>query len=99
MILMLITPKDKNIINSDRYYIIDETLNKFIDGLTAWKVGDSLNKDMGLGNYVKLFKLKKILLVLETTTKTILNNRNQKYYRIYNGNEIFWGEAEDFEEV
>jgi hypothetical protein len=96
---MLITPKDKNIINTGRYYIIDNTLDKFVEGLTAWKTGDSKQKDLGLGDFVKLFKVKKILLVLETTTKIILNNRNQKYYRIYNGDEIFWGEQEDFEEV
>lgn len=107
---MLVTPKDKNVINSERYYIKDNNLDKFIEVLTKWKTGKLKNEfvhgnssemsdEYDLGTYIKLFKMNKNLLVIDSATKVVLPNREQKYYRIYNGDEIFWGEQEDFEEV
>lgn len=91
---MLVKPKDKNAIGLKKFYIIDNKLDEFVESLSKCKTG---NSDPGL--YIGLYNMRNILFVLETTKRNIIVDREQKYYRIYNGEEIFWGEQEDFEEV
>lgn len=91
---MLVTPKDKNIIGLKKYYINDNKLDDFVESLAKWKTG---NSDPGL--HIGLYKMRSILLVLDSAKRNIIINREQKYYRIYNGEDIFWGEQDDFEEV
>jgi len=89
---------NKNILvkhkDGDKYisfYIFDDKIEEYIKCLND-------NFDLKIKDYIKLFDTENILLVLDIKDY-VINNFNQKYYRLFNGYEIFWGEVESFEAI
>jgi len=81
------------------YYILDKFLNDYLNIINNIKIDNSDNQDNKCFGY---FDVSGYLLVLEikkVNFKIMKENREQIYYRIFNGSHVFWGENQDFEQI
>lgn len=70
-----------------QYYIVDNKLSDYIIALNS--------EYEDIGSYIKKYDLTRIMFLIDKRIEKI-KNRDQEFYRIFNGNDIFWAESDQF---
>ncbi len=80
------------------YYILDDCLDEYLKIIQNKYLqrNDSNKRNFGyfdVSGYLLVLEIKKVDLNI------LKKNKEQIYYRIFNGSHVFWAEDEDFEQV